>query len=357
MRILNLVAGEKWTGAAAVVFGQTSALVDAGLEAQFAFVRDSLLAQRIQNVGWARPLFEPPPRWPTSYARDFRTLRDTVLREKFDIVHAHGSHDHWVAAFALAGTRALLVRTVHNLRHARRLPFTRAPLARTRALAYANREIARAVGLPGPIQQAVVDTDRFQPGTKSVYLRRRFGLPEEMFLVGTIGKMARGRGHMAALDVIARLPKSFAAAHVGHGELTPVLKERAAALGLAERNFWLGYQEEQLPEIYRCFDAFLFMASGSEQGHRAVLEAMASGLPVVALDVPGIADLVNEGKEGFVARSVKDLAERLARLLYSPQLCAAMGSRARERSLNFTGEKFSARARDFYDEVMQAASR
>ena len=41
MRVLNLVAGQKWTGTAAVVFDQTAALVDAGVEAQFAFVGDS----------------------------------------------------------------------------------------------------------------------------------------------------------------------------------------------------------------------------------------------------------------------------------------------------------------------------
>ena len=56
MRILHVVAGEKWTGVAAVVFDWTRALVDAGVEAQFAFVGKSPLARRILPVGWARPL-------------------------------------------------------------------------------------------------------------------------------------------------------------------------------------------------------------------------------------------------------------------------------------------------------------
>ncbi|HZI64935.1 MAG TPA: hypothetical protein VFF17_00080, partial [Thermoanaerobaculia bacterium] len=59
MRILHLVAGEKWTGAAAVVFDQTAALVAAGIEAQFGFVRDSPLAARLFPIGWARPLLSP----------------------------------------------------------------------------------------------------------------------------------------------------------------------------------------------------------------------------------------------------------------------------------------------------------
>ena len=51
MRLLQLVAGEKWTGAAAVVYDQTAALVAAGVEAQFGFVRDSPLSRRLLPLG------------------------------------------------------------------------------------------------------------------------------------------------------------------------------------------------------------------------------------------------------------------------------------------------------------------
>src|SRR5947209_19445971 len=133
MRILNLVAGEKWTGAAAVVFDQTAALVDAGFEAQLGFVGGSALAERLRNIGWARPLLERPPRWLSSYSRDVLRLHQTILREKFDVVHAHTSHDHYVSAFAVAGTDVSLVRTLHHLRHARRHLFSRPLFLRTRA--------------------------------------------------------------------------------------------------------------------------------------------------------------------------------------------------------------------------------
>jgi glycosyltransferase involved in cell wall biosynthesis len=71
----------------------------------------------------------------------------------------------------------------------------------------------------------------------------------------------------------------------------PDLTENAAALGAADRNFWLGYQEEALPDLYRSWDIFLFTASGSDQGQRAILEAMASG-PCLGSGFPGRYDAV-----------------------------------------------------------------
>ncbi len=356
MRILNLVAGEKWTGTAAVVHDQTAALVAAGVEAQFAFVRASLLATRLQNVGWGRPLFEPAPRWPAAYLRDWSRLRDTLKREPFDVVHAHASHDHWIAAMAIDGKgKPRLARTIHHLRHARPGSWSVRLYARTAAFAFANQSIARASGRDGPVHSPVVDVERFRPGPGNpdvdVDVFQRFGLPRGRFLVGTIGKMAPGRGHEEALDAIARLPESAVGVHVGHGEWVRRLQARADALGAGARNFWLGYQEEPLPDLYRSWDAFLFTASGSEQGQRAILEAMASGLPVVALALPGVEDLLTDGREGFVVERPEDLADRLTRLASSEDLRRGMARRARERALAFTAAAFARTAVEFYEGV------
>ena len=249
MRLLQLVDGDRWTGPAAVVFDQTAALIGAGVEAQFGFIGDSLLSQRLLPLGWARPLLGKP-RGPLSYARQIRRVRETLLREKFDLVHAHRSFDHTLAALAVRGTPAWLVRTLHHVRAARPDPVTRAVFARTDAFAYANREIARRLGRPGPVLPPVVDSERFCPGRNPEELRRRFGLPVERLLVGTVGKISAGRGHEEAIEAAAPLP-GIALVHVGHGEHMEHLKSRAAALGVADRNFWVGYQEEDLPDFYR----------------------------------------------------------------------------------------------------------
>ncbi len=95
-------------------------------------------------------------------------------------------------------------------------------------------------------------------------------------------------------------------------------------------------------------DVYLFTASGSEQGQRAILEAMASGVPVVALDLPGVAELLTHEREGLVVSGTGELVAALARLQESEDERRRMGSRARERALEFAPERFARRAREFY---------
>jgi glycosyltransferase involved in cell wall biosynthesis len=351
VRILNLVASEKWTGAAAVVFDQTRALVEQGIEAQFGFVGASPLERRLLPLGWARPLFRRP-RSPLDYPRDALVLRRTVLRERFDLVHAHLSHDHNLAVAALTGTGVPVLRTIHHLSHFRRDPLSRLLFWRTQAFAYANLAVARHGSARGPLLPPVVDRERFRPAEGAGDLRLRLGIPDDSFVVGTVGKLAPGRGHEEAIDALAALGPSAVLLHVGKGEYQSALEARAAQRGLAARNFWAGYQEDLLPDLYRAFDAFLFAASGSDQGQRAILEAMASGLPVVAFDLPGVRDLVIEGEQGFVVRSREEASGALSRLQTDPSLRTHFGRRGRERTRLFDAESFVPRALDFYGEAL-----
>jgi len=354
MRILNLVAGKKWTGTAAVVFDQTAALVEAGIEAQFGFVGDSPLESRLLPLGWARPILRPT-RVVLDYARDVRRLAEALRRERFDLVHAHATHDHHVAAWAVRGMQTKMVRTLHTLRHVRRDRVTRALYGRTRAFAFANSAIAAAFGAPGPIHSPVIDVSRFHPAGAPASPRGTLGLPRERILVGTVGKMAAGRGHRDAILAGAAVP-GIDLVHVGHGELQPLLRDVAAKAGAAARNHWVGYEEALLPELYRSWDVFLFPASGSDQGQRAILEALASGIPIVAVDVPGVRDLVADGREAFVVSGREDMRQAVERLAGDPDMRRAMGARGRERALAFQAKEFVRKAAEFYDEAMRASA-
>jgi glycosyltransferase involved in cell wall biosynthesis len=196
----------------------------------------------------------------------------------------------------------------------------------------------------------VVDAEQFRPGAGAEATRRRFGLPDGI-VAGTVGKMALDRGHGEAIRAAAKVP-GLTVVHVGHGELMPELKRLAERLGAGERNVFVGYQEDALPDLYRSWDIFLFTASGSEQGQRAILEAMASGLPVVARDIPGVRDLVTDGETGLVVESEEATTQALSRLVESADLRRGMGEKARARSLAFTPTQFVEAAKQFYNRVM-----
>jgi glycosyltransferase involved in cell wall biosynthesis len=246
--------------------------------------------------------------------------------------------------------RVRVVRTLHHLRHARPAAFLRAVFRKTHAFAFANREIAEASGLPlGPVHSPVVDADVFSPGPKPP------GISPEGFVVGTVGKLAAGRGHEEAIAAAAPLADAVLL-HVGKGERLPILHAAAERHGTAARNVWAGYQDETLPDYYRAMDVFLFTASGSQQGQRAILEAMATGLPIVALPVPGVRDLVSDGVEGFVAADLPGATEALRRLQGNADLRNRMSEAARRRALAFRAAAFAASAPRFYEAILTPGS-
>jgi|PersoiStandDraft_1058852.scaffolds.fasta_scaffold38100_2 glycosyltransferase involved in cell wall biosynthesis len=350
MRVLHLVSGSKWTGPAAVAVDQVRALRAAGIEAEIGFTAPGGLASRFAADGWARPLLTKPRR-PGHFAADLRRVRDTLAREHFDILHAHHSHDHMVAAVAARGGRAAVVRTFHQARQSRGL-LAWALTAATRGWAFSNSSIAEAFpddGRPRAILPPVVDLDRFRPGPRDEGLARRFGLPAGAFVVGTVGKIAPGRGHDRALATLSAVNEPrVVMLHVGKGEWQDELDRRAAALGLGQRNIRVGYQEELLPELYRLMDVFLFPAAGSDEGHRAIGEAVASGVPFVAFPIPGVEDWK---AGGVIAQDEAAAAREIAGLARDPGDLARRGAAARISAAACSPSAFVARAREFYESL------
>ncbi|HET9795023.1 MAG TPA: glycosyltransferase family 4 protein [Thermoanaerobaculia bacterium] len=357
MRVLHLTAGTKWTGPAAVAVGQVMAMRAAGIEAEIAIARDSPLASRLAGHGWVRPVLSPGRR-PGDFLDDVSALDGVLSRERFETVHSHSSHDHLVARAAVGRARLPLVRSFHHESGFRPL-LSSWGRRRASGFAFSNGALQAAFcarfrpSAPCARFSPVAETDRFSPGPRDPGIRAALGIPEDAFVAGTIGKMAAGRGHDAAIRILAGTsdPK-IALLHVGKGEAKERLWELAAQLGVGARNFGAGYREEDLPEIYRAMDAFLFTASGADQGHRAILEAMASGLPVVVLDLPGVADFEIVKGPGFVARSEEEASASLDFLATHAGPRMGMADAARKRAERFSGAEFSRGAADFYAAVL-----
>jgi glycosyltransferase involved in cell wall biosynthesis len=121
--------------------------------------------------------------------------------------------------------------------------------------------------------------------------------------------------------------------------------EHAKSLGIEESiEFRENVSNEELAELYR--QATLFLLSSNEEGlGLVILEAMASGIPVVSTDCGGPSTLIEDGDTGYLVpvKDDKALAERVARLLRTPDERERMGAKGRERVERFFSQEAAGR--------------
>ena len=331
MRILHLAAGNRWTGAAAPAFAEVEALRAAGHDAHYAYVGGYKLQAKIGHFSFAHPIIEKNQN-PASFLRSVRAIDRLVHAHGFDVLHAHLTYDHWLARLvARDHPRVRLARTFHARRVLRGDPLSRSLLAATALRFVINREfeVPGGVFTPPP-----VDHRQFHPDGPHIEL--------EGPVVTVIGKLSARRGFEEAIHTYARLRERVACRLmiIGHGEHRPALEALARELGVDV--FFAGYHEDDLAEHYRASSLLLFTARGSDEGHRAVLEAMACGVPVASMPIEGVDALIP--REWIAASSDPEaLAQTAAALLVSPPRDAY------ERSLEFGYDAAARRLLSQYD--------
>jgi len=295
MRILHLAAGNRWTGAAAPAFAEVEALRAAGVDAHYAYVGGYKLQAKLGHHDFAHPIIEKAQN-PLSFGRTLAALDRMIERHGFDVIHAHLTYDHWLARFAARDRDVRVARTFHARRVLRTDPFSRSLLRRTELVFVVNDTFAEAPALQGrPVvfTPPPIDLGQFSPDGGDA--RALQGIDAGTKLVTVIGKLSAGRGFEEALQSFAALRRAVTEARmmiIGHGEHRPKLEALTRTLGIEADVVWAGYHEDDLAEHYRASDLLFFTARGSDEGHRAVLEAMACGVPVATYPVEGIDALV-----------------------------------------------------------------
>ena len=300
VRVLHLVAADRWTGAAATALQLAEALRAAGVECHFAYRPGRGLEQRLSGEPWCHPAL--------AKERSLGDLRAALCRvgelaRGFDLVHAHLPHDHALLRLARPRVDAVVVRSIHHPGHLRPDHFHRWLFRGTRALAMSNAALlakaqldARWTSLPATVLPVALEP-RFRPRGDRAAVRTRLGIPATVVVAGTIGKLVRDRGHAGYLRALAAAPGVWGMV-IGKGPHLPALQRLAGELGIAERVVFPGYVEDGLESLYTAMDLFVFPAAGSDHAHRAIAEAAGCGTPAIAADLPGVRDLVDPGVTG-----------------------------------------------------------
>jgi L-malate glycosyltransferase len=299
-----------------------------------------------------------------SFCRVARAFRAQAVKIKPDLIHANSVRAGLVAAAATAGLRVPVVWHVHDVlpRHPLSVAIRWFALAspRTRLLAV-SRAAARKFEsrplkwlarrrAPAVIHNGV-DADRFRPDPASrAAARRELWLDETDFVLGTIGQITPRKGQLELIRALAKVAEQVPQVRLlvvgaplfGHDHrYFARLRRTIEELGLAERVRFLGARGD-VAALMRALDLAV-VNSRSDPFPLALLEALASGTPVVATAVDGIPELISHGETGWLVppRDPDALAAGIAALIRDPALRARLAARGRKRvESGFTSAHF-----------------
>ncbi|MCK4666165.1 glycosyltransferase, partial [Candidatus Dependentiae bacterium] len=179
-----------------------------------------------------------------------------------------------------------------------------------------------------------IDLEKFKFMEKAIKQR-------EPIKILTIGRLTEKKGHKYAIKAIGKLirkHKNILYIIAGDGELRSTLESLTSKLGIKNHVTFLGVvEEDEVLNLYRDADIFLLPSITSDTGDQegipiVLIEAHATGLPVVSTFHTGIPEIVINGKSGFLVpeKNVDALAERLDFLVSHPALWEKMGKEGRE---------------------------
>ncbi|MCX5752697.1 MAG: glycosyltransferase family 4 protein [Candidatus Krumholzibacteria bacterium] len=165
----------------------------------------------------------------------------------------------------------------------------------------------------------------------SASVREMLGLSREDFICVMIGSLEERKGHARAFDALAALPGDVKMLVVGAGDDESALRAKVDSLGLGRRVYFLGYRADVDAILSEC-DA-LVLSSMLEATPYVIIEAMASGLPVVASGVYGIPEIVRDGETGILVDpgAREDFAGAILALARDRDRRSRMGRAARRR--------------------------
>lgn len=182
-----------------------------------------------------------------------------------------------------------------------------------------------------------VNSVRFHSGTADQIADACPFVRPAHWLVGTVGRMQTvkdqptlARAFIRALEIDPSLKDRLRLVMVGDGPLRADCQMLLEGAGIADLA-WLPGERNDIPEIMRGLDCFV-LPSLAEGISNTILEAMASGLPVIATNVGGNADLVTAGKTGEIipAANPDAMAQEILRLAHEPALAKDMGLTGRD---------------------------
>lgn len=293
--------------------------------------------------------------------RLIKKVRNIIVSERIDIVHARSRVPGWIAYFACRKTDASFITTCHGY--------------------YKNRIYSQVMGWPKLVivPSMVIGRhmiDDFKTSTASIRCisrsvdlesfrpRKSKDKDKTTCTIAIVGRLTPLKGHTYFLKAMAKVARSIPYAKIlivgdapkHKASYRNELEMLASKLGLKEKVEFLGSRKD-IPEILSTVDVLVFSSVVPESFGRVIIEAQAVGVPVVATRVGGVVDIIDDGKTGILVmpRDVDAMAKEVVRVFNDKDLTSSIVAAAKKKiKENFTIEHMSSQTIAVYEELISS---
>lgn len=306
-----------------------------------------------------------------------RNLRQ-IFKLGFDIVHAHGNGPFSVLGYQTAIVKRIpFVLTFHTIQTKYAHYFLNGKIIRPRTIAAGLRifaSVCDGVVVPSnkmrkeligygikkdiKILPSFIETSRFQRNEKG-YLHKKLNIPETHKILLSVGRLGKEKSFDFLIEMFEYVVKNEPQTHlviVGQGQEELNLRKLVKKLALEKSVHFTGKLDNKVvPSSYSDADIFVFASSSETQG-LTVLEAAASGLPLVVVDDPAFSNIALENRNALKSPlNQKIFALSVIRLLSQPEIRKKFGENSvKIVAENFQSGRLTEELLDYYEKIIQS---
>lgn len=334
-RVCHIMSGDLWAGAEVMAYNLMKGLtLYPGLTLRAIVLNEGRLTEELRSLGIPVEVFDESR---LSFRELITRIRDSVARTPPDIIHSHRHKENILAFVASIGSGTRLVSTYHGM------PEHTGAGLKQRFLTGLNhfllsRCFETTVVVSHDIQEALINAHGFS-GEKVAVIHNGIDVSplmaereQDVPVIGSVGRLFPVKDYPLMVTVATKVCEKRANVRfelVGDGVEYDRISALVDAGGLTGRFALRGFIADTAA-VYRDID--IYMNTSIHEGiPMSVLEAMASGSPVVAPKVGGLKEIITDGVDGFLvgSRSPDDFCDCCLRLLDDPPLLERMGKAAR----------------------------
>jgi glycosyltransferase involved in cell wall biosynthesis len=296
-----------------------------------------------------------------------REYRRYVKENDVTLVNVHNGTDHFLWAMALRGTGIPLIRTSGNQIPPNVHPLSRFLLKKGTSGIIASCGTIRGFYADGfgidadtiPVINGGINIGHYSAEYDRVMLRKKFGLPENGFVFGLVGRFSHDKGHKHFFRAAGIIAQEFPDVrfHVAGWDAQLKLKDihaMAKGSGVFDRTVFTG-REKDSREIAQSLDAGVIASVRSETVCRIAMEYMAMGIPVISSDTNVIPEVVRNNETGLVvpAGNPEAMASAMKQLMISKELAETFSRSGRKvAEKEYSLESFAAQTIEAYGSIL-----